>query len=77
VTPETLRAAGLLKGAWDDLKILGGGELKKRLAVSAHHVSASARQKIEAAGGTVTLLPGPAPVIRGAKKTSRKKPVGG
>jgi large subunit ribosomal protein L15 len=77
VTPETLRAAGLLKGAWDDLKILGGGDLKKRLAVSAHHVSASARQKIEAAGGTVTLLPGPAPVVRGAKKTSRKKPVGG
>jgi len=77
VTPESLREAGLLKGIWDDLKILGGGELTKSLKVSAHQVSAAAREKIEAAGGTVTLLPGPAPVERGVKKTSRKKPVGG
>jgi large subunit ribosomal protein L15 len=77
VTPESLRAAGLLKGIWDDLKILGGGELKKALKVSAHHVSAAARQKIEAAGGTVTLLSGPAPVQRGTKKGSRKQAAGG
>lgn len=73
VTPETLRAAGLLKGIWDDLKVLGGGALTKPLKVSAHHVSAAAREKIEAAGGTVTLLPGPAPVPRGPRKPTRKK----
>jgi large subunit ribosomal protein L15 len=73
VTPESLRAAGLLKGIWDDLKVLGGGTLTKPLKVSAHHFSDGARQKIEAAGGTVTLLPGPAPVPRGTRNPARNK----
>jgi large subunit ribosomal protein L15 len=76
VTPETVRAAGLAKGIWDDLKILGDGMLSKSLKVSAHHFSAAARQKIEAAGGTVTVLPGPAPVTKRVKKASRKQPSG-
>ena len=77
VTPDTLRAAGLAKGIWDEIKILGNGELKHALKVSAHHFSAQAREKISAAGGTVTELPGPAPVVRKVKKASRKKPAGG
>jgi large subunit ribosomal protein L15 len=77
VTPESLRAAGVAKGIWHELKILGNGGLSKALKVSAHHFSAQAKEKILAAGGTVTELPGPAPVVRNVGKASRKKPVGG
>src|ERR1043166_4309033 len=56
VTPETLVEKGVLKNTKTDVKILGNGELKKQLSVSAHAVSASAREKIEAAGGSITLL---------------------
>lgn len=52
VTPETLRAAGLANGTYDGVKILGVGELDRKLTVTAHAFSASARSKIEAAGGT-------------------------
>ena len=52
VTPETLRAAGLANGNHDGIKILGVGELDRKLTVTAHAFSASARSKIEAAGGT-------------------------
>ncbi len=77
VTPETLRAAGLAKGIWQHLKILGEGDLGKALKVSAHHFSEQAKAKILAAGGTVTELAGPAPVVRKVKKASRKKPTAG
>lgn len=76
VTPATLRSSGLAKGIWDSVKILGEGEIKKALKVSAHHFSAQARQKILAAGGSVTDLPGPAPVVKKQKKVSRKKSSG-
>jgi large subunit ribosomal protein L15 len=55
VTPETLVAGGAVRKG-ELVKVLGDGELTVALQVSAHKVSASARQKIEAAGGTVTLL---------------------
>jgi large subunit ribosomal protein L15 len=55
VTPETLRAAGLAKRR-DPVKVLGRGELQKRLTVRAHAFSASAREKIEKAGGTAELI---------------------
>jgi large subunit ribosomal protein L15 len=55
VTPETLAAGGAVRRG-ELVKVLGDGELSVALRVSAHKVSASARQKIEAAGGTVTLL---------------------
>jgi large subunit ribosomal protein L15 len=57
VTPESLRAAGLAKRR-DPVKILARGELKKKLTVKAHGFSASAREKIEAAGGTVEVIEG-------------------
>jgi len=79
ITPDSLRTAGIVKGVWDELKILGHGELSKPLTVSAHHFSGRAKEKILAAGGTVTELPGPAPVVRKPKaerkSKSRKKPV--
>jgi large subunit ribosomal protein L15 len=55
VTPESLVAGGAVRRG-ELVKVLGDGDLSVALRVSAHAVSASARQKIEAAGGTVTLL---------------------
>ncbi|MFQ5777033.1 MAG: 50S ribosomal protein L15 [Terriglobia bacterium] len=61
VTPETLRTRGLVRRR-RPVKILGEGELKRKLAVTAHAFSRSARQKIEQAGGTVEVVPrGPRP----------------
>lgn len=56
VTPETLAAAGVIKSAAEPVKILGGGEVDRALTVKAHKFSASAREKILAAGGTVEEL---------------------
>lgn len=53
VTPEALNEAGILRSLKYPLKILGRGELNVPLIVSAHKFSASARQRIEAAGGSV------------------------
>ena len=56
VTPESLKAKRLIRTTRIDVKILGQGDLTKKLTISAHGVSKSAREKIEGAGGTVTLL---------------------
>jgi large subunit ribosomal protein L15 len=56
VTPESLTEAGLVRDTNLKLKVLGDGTLTQPLHVSAHKISESARQKIEAAGGTVTLI---------------------
>jgi large subunit ribosomal protein L15 len=58
VTPENLAEKDLAKGRFDQIKILGDGELTKKLTVSAHKFSATAKEKIEKAGGTVVELPG-------------------
>jgi large subunit ribosomal protein L15 len=55
VTPESLREAGLAKRR-DPIKILGRGELKKKLTVRAHAFSGTAREKIEGAGGTCEVI---------------------
>ena len=51
VTPEMLVSAGLVRGRGARIKILGGGDLSRKLRVKAHAFSTSARAKIEAAGG--------------------------
>ncbi len=56
VTPESLRAAGLAKRRGIPVKILGRGELSKPLTVSAHAFSASAREKVEGAGGSCRVI---------------------
>jgi large subunit ribosomal protein L15 len=56
VTPESLVESGLIKNTKTDVKLLGNGELKKKLTVRVHAVSATAREKIEAAGGSISLL---------------------
>jgi large subunit ribosomal protein L15 len=58
ITPESLASAGLIRNTRYDLKILGEGELTKKLTVSAHNFSKTAREKIEKAGGTITWLRG-------------------
>jgi large subunit ribosomal protein L15 len=55
VNPESLRAAGLAKRR-DPVKILARGEINKKLTVRAHGFSAAAKEKIEAAGGTVETI---------------------
>jgi large subunit ribosomal protein L15 len=56
VTPELLKEQGIVKQVRDGVRVLGMGELTKPLAVRAHHFSASALQKIEAAGGTAEVI---------------------
>jgi large subunit ribosomal protein L15 len=55
-TPESLLAAGVIKKLGDGLKVLGNGELTRRISVTAHLFSETALQKIQAAGGAATAL---------------------
>jgi large subunit ribosomal protein L15 len=71
VTPELLKSVGLIRSTRKDVKILGEGELSTKLTVVAHRVSAGAREKIEAAGGTVTLLREPGPSAPRRRKASK------
>lgn len=56
ITPEVLKSRGLIGSVKEPLKVLGTGELTRSLKVSAHAFSKSAREKIEAAGGSVATL---------------------
>jgi len=67
VTLDALVEKGLVKNLKTDVKILGDGELTKKLTVTAHRFSKAAREKIEAAGGSVSPLRGETP-----RKTARK-----
>jgi large subunit ribosomal protein L15 len=73
VTPEALKAAGLVRKVAVDVKVLGEGELTKKLAVSAHGFSKSAVEKIEAAGGSVTWLRGEPVKKRKRHKAAKPK----
>ena len=53
VNEESLRACGLVQGIYDAVKVLGNGDIAKKLTVSVDKVSASAKEKIEKAGGSV------------------------
>ena len=61
VNEETLRESNLVRGHFVGIKILGDGELKHDLKVEADKISATAREKIEKAGGTITLREGRTP----------------
>jgi large subunit ribosomal protein L15 len=71
VTLEAMIEKGLIKNSKTDVKILGQGELKKKLAVTAHAFSASAREKIEKAGGSATALREP---VEKKKRARKAKP---
>jgi ribosomal protein L15 len=71
VTPETLKAARLVRSLKVDVKILGEGELTKPLTVVAHAFSRSAVEKIEAAGGTVVRLRGASTAVGSGQRRRR------
>ena len=73
VTPETLKAVGLVRKLSVDIKVLGEGELTKALSVTAHSFSKSAVDKIEAAGGTVVRLREPVERKKKRHKTAAPK----
>ena len=56
ITPEVLHERGLIKKAKHDLVILGNGEVSKGLKISAHRFTKTAKDKIEAAGGSATVI---------------------
>ena len=56
ITPEMLVEKGLVRSSFEELKVLGDGELSKNLKISAHRFSASAEAKISAAGGTYNVI---------------------
>ena len=58
VDEAALRSVGMANGRGDKIKILGTGELTKKLSVSAHAFSASAKTKIEAKGGSCEIVSG-------------------
>lgn len=74
ITPELLKAKRLIRSVRVDVKILGQGDLTKKLTVSAHNFSKSAREKIEGAGGSITWLRGE-PVPKVKKERKRPAPV--
>jgi large subunit ribosomal protein L15 len=73
VGPEDLKRVGLIRSTRVDVKILGGGDLTKKLTVSAHLFSKSAREKIESAGGSITWLRGE-PKPKPKKERKRRAP---
>jgi large subunit ribosomal protein L15 len=79
VNLESLNEKSLAKGRFDQLKVLGNGDLTKKLQVAAHRFSKSAQEKIEKAGGEVVIVPGPTPVkvkqklAKAAKKAAQAK----
>ncbi|HEY1378970.1 MAG TPA: 50S ribosomal protein L15 [Gemmataceae bacterium] len=68
VTLEALKASGVLKGTQTQLRVLGNGDVGKKLVVHAHHFSASAKEKIEKAGGQAVVVPGPKKPVRNKMK---------
>ena len=65
VTPAILQERGIIKKRFDEIKVLGDGEIDKALKISAHRFSTSAQEKITGAGGRVTKL--------GAKRTPKQR----
>ncbi len=67
INEMVLREKGLIRGKFDGLKILGSGEVTKKVTVEVDAISAAAREKIEAAGGTVTIREKKAKAVAPAK----------
>jgi len=73
VTPATLKTKGLAKKPADGVRILGNGELTKKLVFTAHYFSKSAVAKIEAKGGAANVIPGPKKPVRNKMKPRPSK----
>jgi large subunit ribosomal protein L15 len=72
-----LKAKRIVNGAWDGVRVLGNGDLTKKLTITADHFTAGAKAKIEAKGGTATLIPAPKKPVRNkmghGKRAQRKQ----
>lgn len=68
VDADGLRRAGLAKGPSDGVRVLGNGEVTKKLTIRAHHFSKSARDKIAAKGGTADVIPPPKKPVKNKMK---------
>jgi large subunit ribosomal protein L15 len=87
ITPDSLKEIGMLKKSARWLKVLGKGNIEKPIQVAAHHFSMGAKEKIEAAGGTVRVLPGKGGIVApestgerhavSAKKNEDRRAAGG
>jgi large subunit ribosomal protein L15 len=73
VDAEALKKVGLAKGRADGVRILGTGEVTKKLVVKAHHFSKSAAEKITAKGGTTEVIPPPKKPVRNKMKPPKAK----
>jgi large subunit ribosomal protein L15 len=73
VGPESLLEAGIIKDVGAGIKVLGTGDLRRKLTIHAHRFSAEAKRKIEAAGGTAAVIEVPAP-IRAKTKRAKNQP---
>src|SRR3954471_11290682 len=73
VDAEALKRVGLAKGPADGVRILGEGELTRKLTVKASHFSNSATEKITAKGGTAEVLPGPKKPVKNKMKPRKAK----
>lgn len=69
VDADALSKAGLAKGPSDGVRILGQGDVTKKLSIKAHHFSKSAEEKIKAKGGTTEIIPGPKKPVRNKMKS--------
>jgi large subunit ribosomal protein L15 len=68
VDAASLKSKGLAKGAADGVRILGTGEVSKKLSIVANHVSKSAEEKVKAKGGSIEILPKPKLPVRNKMK---------
>jgi len=73
VDAAALKKNGLAKGPADGVRILGTGELSKKLTIRAHHFSKSAAEKIQARGGTAEVIPPPKKPVRNKMKPRKAK----
>lgn len=73
VDAEALKKKGLAKGPADGVRILGQGELSRKLTVKADHFSKSAAEKIAAKGGSMETVPGPKKPVRNKMKPRKPK----
>jgi large subunit ribosomal protein L15 len=72
IDEKGLREKGLVNGKWDGVKILGDGEVTKKFSVKVHAVSASAKEKLEKAGGSIELIPAKVYPARNSAKETKK-----
>jgi large subunit ribosomal protein L15 len=73
VDMAALKEKRLVTGTWDGLRVLGEGELTRKLSVTADHFTAKAKAAIEGKGGTCTVVVGPKPPVRNKMKAPKPK----